>query len=142
MRYPIHAHCQFKTDELARRTHCLCEVASEVMFEMAEYCNDRGLPFVVTDSVSTREEDLQLSRVSDEHRTGRAFDISLHGWIEFAILDFIEAFETRFMSLAAISKATNAPRLILRHNNGHGDHIHVQVSRVFAVKNPLKLPEA
>lgn len=142
MRYEIHAYCTFKTPLVEERTNSLCDTAVEVLYFMADYCKDRALPFVVTDSVSTPAEDKALNRVSDEHSTGRAFDLSIHGWLELAITDFIAEFEKRYMCVAAVGKTTNQPRLIFRHNNGHGEHIHVQVGRVFGVKNPLKLPLA
>lgn len=139
MTTPVHPYCTFKTLEIEMRTRYLCETALEVLNCMAEYCKDRALPLTITDSVSTSEEDHELARVSDEHRTGRAFDISLRGWLEVAVLDFTNYFEKKFLCVAAIGKVSNEPRLIFRHNSGHGDHIHVQVARLFGVNNPLKI---
>lgn len=135
---PVNPYCQFKTPEIEKRTPYLCNMAKEVLSSMADYCKDRALPLVITDSVSTAAEDKALSRVSDEHRTGRAFDVSIHGWLELAITDFTQYFETRYLWAAAIGKTTNRPRLIFRHDNGHGSHIHVQVGVIYGLANPLK----
>lgn len=141
MRYPIPDYCQFKTPVVEARTRFLCDTATEVLYAMADWCKDRALPLVITDSVSTQAEDVALARVSDEHRTARAFDLSLHGWLELAATDFIAEFERRFICVAAIGKTSGQARLIFRHNNGHGDHIHVQVARIYGVTDPLKFTQ-
>lgn len=135
--YPVHPYAEFKTDTIATRTKYLCDQAQEVFYEMAEYCEDRKLPFVVTDSVSTMEEDRALSRVSDEHSQGRAFDISIRNWPQIALDDFVKFFEARFISVAAIGKKSGQARLIFMHNSGFGVHMHVQVNRLFGMKYPL-----
>lgn len=136
-KFPIHPYCRFKTPVIEERTKFLCDTATEVLYEMAEYCEERKLPFMVTDSVSTADEDKALDRMSDEHYQGRAFDIRISDWLELAVNAFTVYFEKRFMSVAAIGKTSGMPRLIFRHSNGHGDHIHVQVARLYGLKDPL-----
>jgi hypothetical protein len=133
----IRESVKFKTPELKERTPHLCTEALDILDSMAEYCEERKLPFVVTDSVSTAAEDRELERVSDEHRQGRAFDIRIHDWPKSEADSFIMSFEKKFISRAAVSKVTGHPRLIFRHDNGHGDHLHVQVARLYALKDPL-----
>lgn len=140
MSQPINAYCLFKTPEIEERTNFLCDQAVEVLNAMAVYCQACKLPLVITDSVSTLAEDQALSRVSDEHRQARAFDLSIHDWLPLAIGDFIEHFEEEFESLAAVGLQTGRPHLIFQHNNGHGSHLHVQVARRFAVNDPLGIP--
>lgn len=135
--YPVHPYIKFKAPYLLARTERLCDTAMEVLYEMAEYCEERELPFVITDSVSTKGEDVKLARVSDEHSTGRAFDISLNGFLDLALKAFVANFEQRFLSVAAIGKKSGLPRLIFIHDNGNGKHIHVQVARIYGLSNPL-----
>lgn len=133
----VNPYCTFKTLEVERRTNFLCDTALDVLDAMAEYCKDLGIPFEITDSVSTAAEDKALARVSDEHRTARAFDMSIHGWTDASIANFIYQFEKQFMCVAAIGKISGQPKLIFRHDVGHGDHLHVQVARIFGITNPL-----
>ena len=137
----LHPYIQYKTPLVRERSESLCSTMIEVLNDMADYCEERKLPLVVTDSVSTEEEDKELKRVSDEHSQARAVDISLHGWLDLAINAFIIYFEQKFMSVAAIGKSSGLPRLIFRHV-GTADHIHVQVARLYAIKDPLGLQAA
>jgi hypothetical protein len=137
-RFPEHPHVTYKTPLIQERTQFLCDCATEVLYEMGEYCEERKLPLVITDSVSTPAEDVQLKRVSDEHAQGRAFDISLHEWNDLEVRAFIDHFEKRFLSVAAVGKKSGMPRLIFRHV-GTADHLHVQVARIYGLKDPLNL---
>jgi hypothetical protein len=132
-----HRHMEFKSDVARNRYHCMHSHCIEIAEDMAEWCEERKVPFVITETVSTPGEDLKLQRVSSTHRTGRAFDISLRGWLEKAICEFMDHFEDRYKHLAAIGKKTGEPELLVRHI-GTADHIHVQIGVPFAIKDPLK----
>lgn len=142
MKETIPANVLYKTPLIAARTPFLCDTAGEVLCEMAAYCEERGLPFELTDSVSTEAEDVALDRVSDEHRGGRAFDFSLHGWIDLAVRAFVTYFEQKFISVAAVGLKSGTGHLIVIHDNGHGRHAHVQVSRTYALADPLRLKKS
>ena len=137
MTNPIHPYCLFKTDVAMRRAKFLSPQCIEILNDMAAYCEDRKLPFIVTETVTTPEEDKALSRVSSTHRTGRAFDISIRQWPEPAIYAFDKHFSGIFLHVAAIGGKTGEPELIVRHDNGHGDHMHIQIAKVFAVDKPM-----
>lgn len=107
------------------------------MNDMADWAKGHWLPFEVTSTVSTMEEDGCLSRVSSTHRTGRAFDLSIHGWLEPAIEEFSKVFNAKYLHVAAIGNQSGESELLVRHNNGNGVHIHCQIAKVFAVENPL-----
>lgn len=134
----IHPHCVFKSDLARDRAALLNETAAALMYHMAEWCLLKGWPFVVTDTVSTEEEDRALNRISDTHRTARAFDVSRQGWTEKMIDEFTAHFEEEWGKMGAISAITHEPTLIVHHDAGDGDHMHVQLSRVFAIQNPIK----
>lgn len=134
----IHSHCVFKTDQARDRAMWLHETAAALMYHMAEWCLLKGWPFVVTDTVTTEEEDRQLNRISDTHRTARAFDVSVRDWTESMIQEFSEHFELEWGRMGAISAHDHEPHLIVHHDAGEGDHMHVQLSRVFAIQNPIR----
>jgi hypothetical protein len=136
----IHPYCRFKTKEGEVRAQSLCQAAFNLLNDMAAYCSGEGWPFLITDSVSTLEEDQALKRMSDEHATGRAFDISTRGWRDQNIRTFIQAFEKTHGDLAPIGMRSGKPILIVRHI-GTADHLHVQVARKFGIKNPLARPD-
>lgn len=136
-----HPHCEFKTELEKERSLFLCETASSLMYAMAEWCQLKGWPFVVTATVSTPEEDRALKRVSDTHRTARAFDVSRKGWTSRMIDEFTAHFEKEWGAMGAIGGIAGISELIVHHDAGEGDHLHVQLLRTFAIKDPLKRGE-
>jgi hypothetical protein len=134
----FHPHVSFKTDRIRERAQFLHQKMCEVINDMAEWAQSNGCPFVITDTVTTVLEDQTLGRVSETHRTARAFDLSPHGWDEAKAAVFCEHFEEEYAQIAAIGVKSGKRELILRHEVGnHGDHFHVQLSRSFAIKNPI-----
>lgn len=109
-----------------------------IMFDMDFWCELRGLPFVITSTVSTDSEDKKLKRISSSHRTGRAFDISLRGWTHKDINLFRAEFNRKYEQYGAISKYTSKPTLIVWHNNGNGDHMHTQIHSKYSLDINLK----
>lgn len=134
----LFANCTFKTDRVRLRTQFLHGLAKRVLEEMALWCAERGVTLEVTESVTTWVEDKGVKRLSETHRTARAFDLSVRGWTEELISEFISYFNEKFKYIAAIGATSGKAELILRHDNGHGDHMHVQISKVYAVRDPLK----
>ena len=130
----------FKTPLVKERADSLCIIMSEIMIKMASYCAAKSVVFMVTETVTTLQEDIKLARVSASHRENRAIDISLKGWSEEFIAEFIKEFESIYMFAAPLGKQSGKPSLIVRHNVGYGDHLHVQVAHVYASKtNPKSL---
>lgn len=102
-------------------------LALVLMFSMKHYCEENKIRFQVTSTVSTLEEDRWLSRRSSTHRTGRAFDLSIRDWTSGDIHNFITHFNNKFSNIAATDK-NGKPKLIVHHNSGHGDHLHIQIN--------------
>ena len=123
--------------KLAHRVFYLSPQLIEIMNDMASWAESHKLPFVVTATVSTCEEDGCLSRVSATHRTGRAFDLSIHGWLSLAIQEFCTTFDAKYLHVAATGAVSGKQELVIHHNNGNGDHLHVQVANIFGVDDPL-----
>lgn len=101
-----------------------------ILLDMASYFNANGYDFVITDLLSEIQEDKKLKRVSASHREGRAADIRVKGIPEEFLKTFEEKFEKIYHNEAAISLKTGQPNLILRHNIGAGDHLHIQVKKL------------
>ena len=120
----------FKTELARDRSVHLCEKVVTVLAAMAKWCDLEKVPLMLTDTVSTAEEDAQLERVSDEHRTCRAVDISVRGWTKDQITRFMSVFRERYNHMGAISQKNGLPNLLVLHE-GTALHIHVQVNRKY-----------
>lgn len=95
-----------------------------IMADMNLWAINSGLRFLVTSIIRCKDKFSE----SDTHQTGRAFDLSVKGWNNEDVENFILYFEHKYKNYAAITKE-GGTRLILRHDIGLGDHIHVQVRR-------------
>lgn len=120
----------FKTQKAAEGFELMRPKAQEIAKEMAEWSlKVHGVELVFTETVSTLGEDQELGRVSDTHRTGRAFDIRTAGLSKEFIHDFIQYFTTLYGRLGAVSGKTKKPNLIHYKPHGTGPHFHVQIRR-------------
>lgn len=131
----------FKTASVADRAQLLPDFFIDIMADMYAWCTDKKMPFMVTDTVSTYEEDMKLKRISTSHRERRAFDLSVHGWSELNIKDFIEHFNFKYFDLAAIpleeAKGNHmVPTLVVDETNrvDRAPHLHVQIHKRYAFK--------
>ena len=100
-----------------------------IMFHMNYWCFARKLPFVVTSTLSTKQEDIALKRTSTSHKTGRAFDIAIRelSWTTDDLDNFKIDFEKLYGKFGAVSKRDLVRRLVVIKNN----HIHVQIGWEF-----------
>jgi hypothetical protein len=97
--------------------------------DMGRYFVLNGHKLIVTDIISNEAEDKRLGRVSASHREGRAYDFRTRGLPK----DFLDGLEKRFEHIykhwAAVSEKSGKTNLIEYHDNGNGDHAHVQIRR-------------
>lgn len=126
----------FKSKKDFDRYLNLHPVALVILFHMNLYCHNRKLRFQVTSTVSTREEDDSLNRVSSTHREGRAFDLSVKDWSPYDIKEFIDYFDTKFGSEGALG-VSGEKRLIVDHV-GTARHLHVQIDRSYTILDEIK----
>lgn len=96
-----------------------------VLGHLKYFCEQHDLPLKITNILKKFPES-----ISNTHPEGRAFDISLKGWSELNIIDCKVYLEEKCLHLAPISLRTGKHRLVLRHNIGLGDHLHIQVKRI------------
>lgn len=108
-----------------------------IMFDMKFYCDENKIPFIITSTVSTVDEDQEINRRSSTHRTGRAFDASLKGWSEKELIDFKKHFNNKYKHVAAVDKK-GRPKFIVDHV-GTARHLHIQIHSRYA-RNYDSLP--
>lgn len=124
---------KFKNDIVSSRFEDMNITAQKIAKEMDEWLQKNyGLELMLTATVSTAKEDKELSRVSDTHRTRRAFDIRTHDMKEHIITEFIEYFNLRYGKFGAVASAK--PQLIINKPHGSGPHLHVQLNRKYSLK--------
>jgi hypothetical protein len=123
------AHIKFKTEKEKLEFPKIKPALTFILLDMASYFNANGHEFLITDVFSEIQEDKKLKRISSSHREGRAVDVRVHGIPEEFLKTFEEKFERIYRNEAAISKKTGEPNLIVRHDIGAGDHLHIQIKK-------------
>lgn len=121
---------KFKTEKEKNEFQKIKSNLAFIVLDMASFFNANGYEFLITDILSEVQEDKKLKRISSSHREGRAVDVRTHGIPEDFLKTFEEKFERIYTNEAAISLKTGEPNLILKHNNGNGNHLHIQVRKV------------
>lgn len=96
----------------------------EVMLDAHHFLQDKGYDMTVTSMVRESGDGISASQT---HQTGRAFDFSVRGIPDEVIAELIEVFNKKYYNVAAYSRSKNMPTLMLRHDSGQGDHVHVQI---------------
>lgn len=115
--------------ELLQEYQQLHVKAQLICEDMGRYFVLQGHKLIVTDVISNEAEDKKLGRISASHREGRAFDFRVHG-LPKEFLDGVEkTFEHIYKHWAATSEKTGEKNLIVYHDNGNGNHGHVQIRR-------------
>lgn len=105
-----------------------------ILFDMSFYCQKRNLPFDITSTVSTKTIDDKYKRVSDGHRTRRAFDLSSKLWNSHEIKLFQETFNKKYKRVGQISYKTKLPNLVTYHDSGYGKHFHIALNTNFRLE--------
>lgn len=129
----------FKDKLIEKRFMYLHPWITLIMMDARLYCHQMNLPFLVTETVTTKEEDDKISRKSSTHRTGRAFDLALRGWTKEDAENFCEYLNVKFLSRGALVEVTPdgklARRLCVYGDKNHLDHIHVQIDARYAIND-------
>lgn len=123
---------KYLKDSSVRSIDQLTPPALMVLCDVISWCIEKGVTPIITDTVSTLAEDMELNRVSSTHRESRAFDLSTRGWDREIVAECVRVFNMKYRYLAALDSIGN-PKLVYFHNAGHGEHLHFQVHRRYAV---------
>lgn len=115
----------FKTPEVAMTFLHLQPTLILVIGKMIQWCDKRGLPFVITSAVRNFEQ----GQVSQTHPEGRAVDISVKGWTANDIYDFEKEWEANEIARKyGAVKADGTVNLAHYHTvAGGAPHFHVQI---------------
>lgn len=106
-----------------------------VLCDVIKWAIEKQIKLVISDAVTTKQEDEALNRVSSTHRESRAFDISTRGWTKDDIDECVRVFSLKYRHMAAIG-TDGQPRLVYFHNAGYGAHLHFQIHKKFALPLP------
>lgn len=123
---------KFKTQRAFLRALMLHPICIMIMGDMAFWAKKRGLPFIITETATTEDEDNAISRKHPVHRQFRGFDIRIWGWSEKDLTDFENHFESKYGEYSAVAASTGKKNLIEIHV-GTERHIHVQISIIYAL---------
>jgi len=91
-----------------------------------------NLDLVITQTISTPEEDKALGRVSDAHRTARAIDVSVKGMDKTQIYDLCNYINTRWVYKKYHYMSNNGAYRLAYYHVGSAPHIHLAIHKKFA----------
>jgi hypothetical protein len=124
---------KFKDDIIAARFDDMNELAKNIAEDMDKWSQDNhGIELTITATTSTSAEDKELGRVSDTHRTRRAWDIRTRNLDEDLLKELIEYTTKKYGKYGAVTSAF--PKLIVHKDHGTGPHLHCQLNRKYALK--------
>lgn len=122
---------KFKTSEVEERFSLMHPQVQKLAQEMDEWTKEKyDIELTLTATTSNADEDKLLGRVSDTHRTGRAFDIRTSDLPDTLIAEFCAYFRKKYNNkLGALTGESR--QLIVYKPHGTGPHLHVQLNRTF-----------
>ena len=128
----------FKDDEVFRRFNFLHDMVKAIIDDSVSWFERRGFVMVVTETVSTYEEDKRLGRVSSSHLEGRAFDIRTRT-IPYSVLkEYIKYLNDNYGKLGAISHQSRKVTLVVDKSQGKNPHLHIQLNTIYSKKIDLE----
>ena len=123
---------KFKTTEVETRFPDMADLAQRIANEIDLYAREKyKIELTITTTVSTKAEDVELSRTSDTHRTRRAFDIRTGDLPDELVAELCSVFRKKYGRFGAV--ASSVPSLIVYKPHGTAEHLHVQLSRKYAL---------
>lgn len=88
-------------------------------------------PIVVTSIMSDGVE----GRISSSHKTGRAIDVSSHGWDRLECERMEAMLNDTYSNIGAISAKDGNPHACVYHNKNTGWHFHLQCKYFCAIES-------
>lgn len=123
---------KFKDDVIAARFTDMNKLAQTIATEMDQWSQKNyGIELTITATVSSHNEDRELGRVSDTHRTRRAWDIRTRDLPDSLIAEMILAINKKYGKYGAVASAI--PQLLVNKPHGSGPHLHCQLNRKYAL---------
>ena len=126
---------KFKHDIDKMNFHLLHPVLIMIFADMAHYAQSRhNIDLVITDTISTPEQDLILGRVSKSHQEKRALDIRTKNIDPFIVQDIIEYINSKDAYLQYHYLSSTGKKRLAYYHTHKGDHIHLAIHSQFAIK--------
>jgi hypothetical protein len=123
---------KFKTPEVEERFKDMHPQAQKIATEMDAWSvKNFDKELTLTTTCSTKAEDKLLNRVSDTHRTRRAWDIRTSDLSEDHIAKMCAHFRKLYGKLGAV--ANGQSQLIVYRPHGSGPHLHCQLNRTYTL---------
>jgi hypothetical protein len=124
---------KFKDDVVAARFNDMHPKTIEVAKFMDNWCQKNyKIELTITSTVSTGKEDRELQRISDTHRTGRAFDVRTKDLPDELVAELCSVTRKEYGTLGAVASGNYS--LIVYKPHGTFQHLHVQLNRKFIRK--------
>jgi hypothetical protein len=121
---------KFKTPDVEARFKDLHPQAQKIATEMDEWSvKNFQKELTLTATCSSKAEDKLLKRVSDTHRTRRAWDIRVNDLSEDHISQLCAHFRKLYTKYGAV--ASGGAQLIVYKPHGSGPHLHCQLNRTY-----------
>lgn len=128
---------KFKTDLVEKRFSIMHKMTQAIAVDMDDWLQKKcGEELTLTETVTSLVEDELLKRVSDTHRTGRAFDVRIIDLTEGTIAEFCAHFRRKYRGMGA-SQNNGEREFIVYKPHGSGPHLHIQLSRKYIKKITL-----
>lgn len=125
---------KFKSDHVKERTQLLNIIFIPILLDMELFCIKHKVELVITESVTTALEDVNLNRTSTSHREGRAVDIRTRDWSEDFTFLFVKEFSEKYKTIGAISANTGNRSFVVDKSKTKFPHLHLQISKAFNEK--------
>lgn len=108
----------------------------KIIGDVAQWCQDKDLKFVITETISSKERDLSrgILRTSTTHSTGRAIDIRTRGWSAEDVTGMVDWFELRYQTVSARRHGGDR-KLMVFGDSKHQFHVHCQVHSQYSMEN-------
>lgn len=124
---------KFKDDVIENRFEDMAVLAKAIATDMDKWSQENhGIELTITATTSTSQEDKELGRLSDTHRTRRAWDIRTRDLEEDFLKELIDYTNKKYGKYGAVVSAF--PRLIVDKSKTSSPHLHCQLSRKYALK--------
>lgn len=123
---------KFKDEIIKDRFNDLHEKAQEIAIDADNWSQKSyGIELTLTATVSTIEEDKLLGRVSDTHRSRRAFDVRTRDLPESLIAELCAYLRKKYGKFGA--SVNGAANLVVYRPHGTGPHLHIQLNRNYSL---------
>lgn len=131
---------QFKKEEDKELFYLLHPALILIFADMYNYAHEKhGVSLFITQTVSTREVDESLKRVSDSHLERRAIDIRTKNLDAFIVNDIIEYINNKSEYKKYHYLSNMQKRRLAYFHIGTAEHIHLAINSIYALDPVNKL---